>query len=151
MKRTLQVTLNVTVETDFANLPAIIDNLKFKVEDCGEDCGVEVAGGAEILNYVEVETSADAPKTPSEILAALNDALDKAEDRVIRLDEDSDFYLYDDDTQNELGECFRVEGLLKDKCDEIVVIIDCDGDAYWHIECCNPYELQLIYENFILG
>lgn len=90
--------------------------------------------------------------TPTEIKSRIRDALVAKANWTILLDEDTEIYLFDDDTQNELGECFRVEGIYMNERGEIYLSMDTAEGEFpregWLLDDCSPYELQLIYETF---
>lgn len=149
-KRMINVTLAVVVDTDLTSVDNIIDNLKFSVEELSEN--VEVAN-TEIVEFFGVAQDATTTLTPTEIKKIISDALDAAENNTIVLDEDTEFYLFDGDTQNELGECFRVEAMYKNERGEIYLSMNTEEynenpREGWLIDDCSPYEFQLIYENF---
>lgn len=149
-KRTLNVTLAVVVDTNLMSVDSIIDNLKFNVEEVSEN--VEVAGGAEIVNFFEVECGNTTLLTPTEIKSRIHEALVAKENWTILLDEDTELYLFDDDTQTELGECFRVEGIYMNEHGDIYLSMDTAEGEFpregWLLDDCTGYELQLIYDTF---
>lgn len=83
------------------------------------------------------------------------DRLSKAENETIVLDEDKEVYLFDGDTEEQLGECFRIEALSMrhERGTQIFVWVDTDESVKepregWLIDDCSDYEIELIYETF---
>lgn len=62
-------------------------------------------------------------------------------------DDDIDIFLYDGDTEEELGECFRVIGIGKDD-NKVVVYVD-NADEVWDIADLNEYEINLIEQELM--
>lgn len=82
-----------------------------------------------------------------ELIKAISDKLSQAENECIILDDDKEVFLFDDDTEEELGECFPIESLSK-QGDKVVVHMDCDYCDEWMLEDCSEYELNIIYNEF---
>jgi hypothetical protein len=82
-----------------------------------------------------------------ELIDAISEKLSQIENEQIVLDEDNEVYLFDDDTEEELGECFLIEALSK-QGDKVVVHMDCDYCDEWMLEDCSEYELNIIYDAF---
>ena len=81
-----------------------------------------------------------------EIIAAISEQLDK-ENGYIAIDDDNDVYLFDGDTEEQEGECFRIEALSKDK-GQVFVEMDYDLNDKWLLNDLSEYELNIIYDAF---
>lgn len=91
-----------------------------------------------------------------ELIDAISEKLSQAENEQIVLDEDKDVYLFNGDTERQLGECFRIEFLSQTHLmgqTQVYVWVDTDeSNKYpregWLLDDCTEYELQLIYDTF---
>lgn len=156
MARIINVTLSFAVDTDLMSVDSIIDNLDFRVTENSEN--VEVVGGlVQIEDFFEVYQEPTAPKkTKQELIDAISEKLSQAEDEKIVLDEDKEVYLFNGDTENELGECFRIEYLSQTHLmgqTQVYVWVDTDESnpcprEGWLLDDCSQYELNLIYNTF---
>jgi hypothetical protein len=156
MARIFNVTLSFAVNTDLMSVDSIIDNLDFRVTENSEN--VEVVGGlVQVEDFFEVYQEPTAPKkTKQELIDAISEKLSQAEDEKIVLDEDKEVYLFNGDTENELGECFRIEYLSQTHLmgqTQVYVWVDTDESNQnpregWLLDDCSQYELNLIYNTF---
>lgn len=148
--------MSFAVDTDLMSVDSIIDNLDFRVTENSEN--VEVVGGrVQIEDFFEVYQEPTAPKkTKQELIDAISEKLSQAEDEKIVLDEDKEVYLFNGDTENELGECFRIEYLSQTHLmgqTQVYVWVDTDESnpcprEGWLLDDCSQYELNLIYNTF---
>jgi hypothetical protein len=155
MARIINVTLSFAVDTDLMSVDSIIDNLDFRVTENSEN--VEVVGGrVQVEDFFEVYQEPTAPKTKQELIDAISEKLSQAEDEKIVLDEDKEVYLFNGDTEKQLGECFRIECLSQTHLlgeTQVYVWVDTDESnpnprEGWLLNDCTEYELNLIYNNF---
>lgn len=155
MARIINVTLSFAVDTDLMSVDSIIDNLDFRVTENSEN--VEVVGGlVQVEGFFEVHQEPTARKTKQELIDAISEKLSQAEDEQIVLDEDKEVYLFNGDTENELGECFRIEYLSQTHLmgqTQVYVWVDTDESNQnpregWLLDDCSQYELNLIYNTF---
>ena len=90
------------------------------------------------------------------LIDAISEKLSQAENEQIVLDEDKEVYLFNGDTEEQLGECFRIEYLSQTHLlgqTQVYVWVDTDeSNQYpregWLLDDCTEYELQLIYDTF---
>jgi len=152
MARIINVTLSFAVDTDLMSVDSIIDNLDFRVTENSEN--VEVIGGlVQIEDFFEVYQEPTAPKkTKQELIDAISEKLSQAEDEKIVLDDDKEVYLFNGNTEKQLGECFRIECLYQTHLvGQTQVYVGVDADEYnegWLLDDCSQYELNLIYNTF---
>lgn len=156
MAKIINVTLSFAVDTDLMSVDSIIDNLDFRVTENSEN--VKVVGGlVQVEDFFEVYQEPTAPKkTKQELIDAISEKLSQAEDEKIVLDEDKEVYLFNGDTENELGECFRIEYLSQTHLmgqTQVYVWVDTDESNQnpregWLLDDCSQYELNLIYNTF---
>ena len=155
MARILNVTLSFAVDTDLMSVDSIIDNLDFRVTENSEN--VEVVGGlVHIEDFFEVCQEPTAPKTKQELIDAISEKLSQAENEQIVLDDDKEVYLFNGDTEKQLGECFRIEYLSQTHLlgeTQVYVWVDTDKSNQnpregWLLNDCTEYELNLIYDTF---
>lgn len=91
-----------------------------------------------------------------EIIYAISEKLSQAENEHIVLDEDKEVYLFNGDTEEQLGECFRIEFLSQTHLmgqTQVYVWVDTDENnpnprEGWLLDDCTEYELNLIYNTF---
>jgi len=91
-----------------------------------------------------------------EIIDAISEKLSQAENEQIMLDEDKEVYLFNGDTEEQLGECFRIEFLSQTHLmgqRQVYVWVDIvESNPYpregWLLDDCTEYELNLIYDTF---
>jgi len=94
-----------------------------------------------------------------ELIDAIIEKLSNTEDECIILDDDKEVYLFNGDTEEQLGECFRIEGLSMTHLmgqTQAYVWVDTDESNTcpregWLLDDCTEYELQLIYDTFFGG
>lgn len=148
MARIINVTLSFAVNTDLMSVDSIIDNLDFRVTENSEN--VEVIGGlVQVEDFFEVYQEPTAPRTKQELIDAISEKLSQAEGEKIVLDEDTEVYLFNGDTENESGECFRIEYLYQTHLmGQTQVYVFMDSDEDWLLDDCSQYELNLIYNTF---
>ena len=156
MAKIINVTLSFAVDTDLMSVDSIIDNLDFRVTENSEN--VEVVGGlVQIEDFFEVYQEPTAPKkTKQELIDAISEKLSQAENEQIVLDDDKEVYLFNGDTEKQLGECFRIEYLSQTHLlgeTQVYVWVDTDESNQnpregWLLDDCSQYELNLIYNTF---
>ena len=86
-----------------------------------------------------------------ELLDEIYQHLIGAENETIVLDDDVEVYLFNDDTEQELGECFRIESLYMRHERGVQIFVGMDAEDDWLIDDCTDYEVLLIYETFFGG
>lgn len=149
------MTLSFAVDTDLTSVDSIIDNLDFRVTENSEN--VEVVGGlVQVEDFFEVYQEPITRKTKQELIDAISEKLSQAENERIVLDEDKEVYLFNGDTEKQLGECFRIEYLSQTHLmgqTQVYVWVDTDERVIepregWLLDDCTEYELNLIYNTF---
>lgn len=91
-----------------------------------------------------------------ELIHTISEKLSQAENEQIVLDEDKEVYLFNGDTERQLGECFRIEFLSQTHLmgqTQVYVWVDTEeSNKYpregWLLDDCSEYELRLIYDTF---
>lgn len=91
-----------------------------------------------------------------ELIHSISEKLSQAENEQIVLDEDKEVYLFNGDTEEQLGECFRIEFLSQTHLmgqTQVYVWVDTDESnpnprEGWLLDDCTEYELRLIYDAF---
>ena len=94
-----------------------------------------------------------------ELIDAISEKLSNTEDECVILDDvdyDKEVYLFNGDTEEQLGECFRIEALSQTHLmgqTQVYVWVDTEESnpnprEGWLLDDCTKYELQLIYDTF---